>query len=139
MREFGDCDNCKVHMGFWQTYNDLSEKMMACVDSLKAKYPKGEIMITGHSLGGAIAALTAVDVTRRGIKVHHFYTYGAPRVGNDEFESWFTTFVAPIESWRVTHNRDTVVHLPPKIYGYQHIPQEVWYNKDSSAFTVSLN
>lgn len=46
-------------------------------------------MIAGHSLGGAIAAMTAVDVTRLGYKVEHFYTYGTPRVGNDEFEEWF--------------------------------------------------
>lgn len=78
--------------------------MLSCVQDLKSKYPQGEILITGHSLGGAIAALTAVDVTKLGYKVNNFYTYGAPRVGNEEFELWFNSFVNPTEHWRVTHN-----------------------------------
>lgn len=60
-------------------------------------------MIAGHSLGGAIAALMAVDVARLGYKVDHFYTYGAPRIGNPEFFSWFKSFVNPTHHWRVTH------------------------------------
>lgn len=78
-------------------------------------------MLAGHSLGGAIAALTAVDITRLGYKVDHFYTYGAPRVGNNEFYAWFKSYVNPTDHWRVTHFQDIVVHTPTISMGFHHL------------------
>lgn len=84
--------------------------MIACAKSLKAKHSSAKILVSGHSLGGAIAYLAAVDITKLGHKVDYFYTYGAPRIGTHEFAVWFTEYVAPTEHWRVTHYRDMVIH-----------------------------
>jgi triacylglycerol lipase len=49
------------------------------------KYPTAEIFVTGHSLGGALAVLAAVDI-KHNISPESeviLYTYGQPRVGND--------------------------------------------------------
>ena len=83
--EFGDCFNCYVHLGFWETYTAISTGMISCTQKLKQKHQSAKILVTGHSLGGAIAAMMAVDVTRLGHKVDYFFTYGAPRIGNTEF------------------------------------------------------
>ena len=50
-------------------------------------------------------------------------TFGSPRVGDIQFAK----FMSVIESYRVTHNRDLIVHLPPAI-GYRHINSEYWYS-----------
>jgi predicted lipase len=45
-------------------------------------------MITGHSLGGAIAALAALDIVLSGVARKEnleLYTFGEPRVGNTDF------------------------------------------------------
>jgi len=43
---------------------------------LISKYPEADVVVTGHSLGGAIAVLGAMDLTvNYGIKAH-LYTYG---------------------------------------------------------------
>jgi hypothetical protein len=39
-------------------------------------------MVTGHSLGAAIATHCVGELMHRNIKVDYFYTYGSPRVGN---------------------------------------------------------
>jgi predicted lipase len=41
-------------------------------------------LFTGHSLGGALATLAALDVKRQinPSNTVYFYTYGCPRVGN---------------------------------------------------------
>ncbi|CAD8081966.1 unnamed protein product [Paramecium sonneborni] len=135
-QQFGDCIDCAVHLGFWETYTAISDGMINCTKTLKEKYPKSKVLITGHSLGGAIAALLAVDVTRLGIQVDNFFTYGAPRVGNIEFATWFEDYVIPKEQWRVTHYADTVVHTPPLSFYYAHLPQEVWYNEENTSFKV---
>lgn len=120
--EFGDCTNCNVHLGFWETYTDLSKEVQSCAGSLRSRHPNAKILIAGHSLGGAIAALTAVDLRKQGHAVDYFFTYGAPRVGTPEFSAWFSQFVNPAQHWRVTHYKDMVVHTPPASFGYLHVP-----------------
>ena len=60
-------------------------------------------------LGGALATLTALDLLQAGITVRLF-TFGSPRVGNDQFVIYASEKIA--SRYRVTHNRDMVVHVP---------------------------
>ena len=39
-------------------------------------------------------------------------------------------------SYRITHYNDIVPHLPLESLGYNHIPQEVWYNKDNTKYKI---
>ena len=52
--------------------------------------------ITGHSLGGALASLTALMVSQLGCI--HCITFGSPRVGDIEFAKLFNACVADIDS-----------------------------------------
>ena len=54
------------------------------------------VYITGHSLGGALASLTALMVSQLGNI--HCVTFGSPRVGDIEFAKLFNATVADIES-----------------------------------------
>ena len=99
-----------MHLGFWETYDDVSAEVLAAAKHLKGKYPKAKTLVTGHSLGGAVAHLAAVDFTKLGYKVDYFFTYGSPRIGTHEFAVWFTSYVSATEHWRVTHYRDMVIH-----------------------------
>uniref|UniRef100_A0A7S4BAZ7 Fungal lipase-type domain-containing protein n=2 Tax=Chrysotila carterae TaxID=13221 RepID=A0A7S4BAZ7_CHRCT len=69
--------------------------------------------MTGHSLGGAAAALMAYDVYEysRGRAAALLYTYGMPRVGDFEFAKALNARVA--NAYRIVHARDIVPHLPP--------------------------
>ena len=55
--------------------------------TLIAAHPNTPILITGHSLGGALAVLSALDIKKELMfnETISLYTFGAPRVGNDEF------------------------------------------------------
>ena len=77
------------------------------------KYPNYKICVTGHSLGGAIASLASAVIaferkTPKDILV--LYTFGQPRVGNYDYALAHDRLVP--QSFRVTHYRDVVVHLP---------------------------
>ena len=102
-----------------------------------ASNPTAEIFVTGHSLGGALAVLAAVDIKHNispNTKVT-LYTYGQPRVGNDEFSDFIfskldQTYV------RVTHYDDAVAHGPPRISGFKHAGNELWFvNKEMDSVT----
>ena len=44
-------------------------------------YPDFEIIITGHSLGGAVSNLMAISLLQLGLNVTH-YSFGSPRVSS---------------------------------------------------------
>uniref|UniRef100_M8AV55 Phospholipase A1 n=1 Tax=Aegilops tauschii TaxID=37682 RepID=M8AV55_AEGTA len=83
------------------------------------------ISITGHSLGGALSTLNAIDLVANGFNVHgpsrspvpvtaiHF---GAPRVGDEQFKKAFHS-MAGLSLLRVRNVPDIVpTILPPVIY-----------------------
>ena len=95
--------------------------------------PPLEVVITGHSLGGAIATLAAaemelVDADSR-YRVSRLYTFGSPRVGNANFASWFANNTRAMDAFRVVHNKDAVPHLPFIDQGYHHTRYEVFYDE----------
>ena len=74
--------------------------------------PGFKVLVTGHSLGAAIAVFCTLDlvIEMPNVQVYH-YTFGQPRVGNAAFASFFQKH-AKAASFRFTHNHDIVPHLP---------------------------
>uniref|UniRef100_A0A0N5ART4 Lipase_3 domain-containing protein n=1 Tax=Syphacia muris TaxID=451379 RepID=A0A0N5ART4_9BILA len=98
-------------------------------------------------MGAAMAAISATEVVysdmfmKQQIKI---VTFGEPRVGNQQFANTFDDMVESflpkfqmiitIEyKFRVTHHRDLVAHMPPKIFSYQHHRYEVWYKNEMTS------
>lgn len=68
----------KVHSGFLSAYNDVKDQVKKAITAQLGKYPNAEIFVTGHSLGGALALLAAVDI-KNSISPNKkvtLYTYG---------------------------------------------------------------
>ncbi len=83
------CSSCAVHSGFLGGYNLVASAVKTGVQNLKAKYRGSKLIITGHSLGGALAILSTADLKNIFGTVDLTYTFGQPRVGNQAFASWF--------------------------------------------------
>ena len=125
-RKFG-----KVHRGFYEAYRVLRGKVHRLVRNMINKYPSAKLIITGHSLGGALATLAAAD-----LKVHGLYhspimvNFGSPMVGNRCFVNAYSNTVKL--SNRFIHRRtfsriDPVTILPA--WGYRHVGRAV-YDRD---------
>jgi len=56
---------CKVHAGFEGAANSVADTMMQAITELKEKYPSAKIKTTGHSLGGALANLSAMTIQKQ--------------------------------------------------------------------------
>ncbi|EPB72788.1 triacylglycerol lipase [Ancylostoma ceylanicum] len=77
------------------------------------KYANYKATFTGHSLGGALAALAAARTAKQGYRRSDqimIYTFGEPRVGDETFASNFDALIP--NSYRVVFRRDIVPHLP---------------------------
>ena len=69
----------KVHLGFHTGWLEIRDWLLMSLDS------EQEIVTCGHSLGGALAVLCAVDVGRSYPVRTSSITFAAPRVGNSAF------------------------------------------------------
>lgn len=96
--------NLEVHSGFEKAFTSMKPMFEAYVKSHKPKC----LHLVGHSLGGAIAQLTAIWASEKGIPVN-LYTFGAPRVVlNHSVHS----AAHNIGQYRVTHGADPVPCVP---------------------------
>ena len=88
--------------------------------------------MTGHSLGGAVATLCAVDIKTelpsQGRQLF-LYTFGSPRLGNDLWSDYVFGLLPDGTYQRVTHWDDIIPHAPPIPAGFKHVGDEVWYQE----------
>jgi len=132
---FPDCEGCWVDRGFYHTYLELRDQVLAILAAYHREYPTPVLHLTGHSLGGALAVFAALELIHTlGLRVSTLYTFGQPRIGNVPFQTFLQASLeaSSCAHFRVTHSRDPVPHLPPSIppthsYGFRHEPQEVYY------------
>lgn len=99
----------EVHAGFKGEVDKLWDHILAYS---KMKSSEGKhVIITGHSLGAAMATIVASRLKALGRTVT-LYTFGSPRVGD---HTWAKQF-EDIEAYRFVNNNDIVTGVPP--YGF---------------------
>ncbi len=118
---------CQVHSGFYKASNGLKAATIKSVKQLQALY-KGynQIVVTGHSLGAAVAQLISMELHAAGMQ-NTIYNYGQPRVGDEKYAAFLDVLYGE-QLWRFTHDRDPVVHLPPEAFNYKHSCIEIFEN-----------
>jgi len=138
---------------FKNAHDSLWPDILAATKALVTRYPKFSVLVTGHSLGAAIASLTASAISAAKIVSSPLalYTFGEPRVGDFEFARTFDKMIP--NAWRTIHYIDPFPHIPlceyilvngpipvcnpcahPDIFSY-HQGTEVWYNITASKFS----
>ena len=124
-----------VDKGFYKAYQYIKDPVFANLATMASKYNTRRVLITGHSLGAAMATLMAYDILiSKQYDIQYLVTFGSPRVGNDNFAKIMKSF--SINSYRVTHYYDIVPHVPEEMLGYLHISNEIWYDETNNAYKV---
>ncbi|CAG9623668.1 lipase family protein [Sutcliffiella rhizosphaerae] len=111
-----------VHSGFLSIYQSMREELFHCLQAL----PSNKMLfVTGHSLGGALATLLALDNALNATFTSIcMYNYGSPRVGNDDFAKIYNKSVPT--SIRFVNLADLVPFVPPtKVVGP--VSKKTWY------------
>lgn len=126
----GASSNVEVHEGFYHSYRAVQSKVRSVVNQTLYQYPNSQVIVTGHSLGAALATLCSLDLalTFKNLPIGQ-YTFGQPRVGNKAFVQFYATAGVAVH-YRIVHNRDPVPHVPAESTGFAHIPREVFYEED---------
>jgi len=112
-----------THKGFTEIYSTVRESMFEHIAALPEHKP---LYITGHSLGGALATLAAIDIMCNSpISQVSVYTYASPRVGDPHFVKQYN-YIVPVH-WRFQNKYDIVPHLPTLVYYSAQTEQTYFY------------
>ncbi|MDR2970377.1 MAG: C39 family peptidase [Bacteroidales bacterium] len=78
--------NPHVHWGFYESAKAIWEKIWTSWTDATTIDKKASYIITGHSLGGAIAELISLHLAEKGVKSNQIICYGfaSPPVGNEK-------------------------------------------------------
>jgi hypothetical protein len=95
-----------VHAGFAGALDPIWTAVAGATGSGPAR-----LLLTGHSLGGALATLAASRLPHA-----RLYTFGSPRVGDPAFAQ----SVGPERHDRYVNCCDVVARVPPTFAGYEH-------------------
>ncbi|MGY5710151.1 lipase family protein [Vibrio cincinnatiensis] len=127
----GTVNGQTAHAGFIRTFHSLRPQLEKFLnDWHKGGKGRGTVHCVGHSLGGALATLTADWIAGGKLASQvNLYTFGAPRVGLQGFALANTHRVNHI--YRCTHGADPVPKIP--LWPFMHSPYKgIEYRLDSS-------
>ncbi|KID98546.1 Triacylglycerol lipase, partial [Metarhizium majus ARSEF 297] len=119
------CSKCRVHAGFWEAFRGVKDVLNKVLKEQRERHPGHRVVVTGHSLGGAVASIAAGYLRKGGVHVDA-YTYGSPRIGDPAFVSFISSQKNGVTT-RVTNGRDPVTVVPGVGFGYAHTTPEYWF------------
>lgn len=128
----GLCQDCQVHMGFYDAYESIKDKVIQnLTEEIEIQTKKGKniqnLYFAGHSLGGGIATIGTYDFLNRRsakdlsnlyfkvIKNVSLVTFGCPRVGVKEFKDFFNQRDLLRDNVRIVYGDDVI---PDLVAGY---------------------
>jgi hypothetical protein len=116
--------NCKVHLGFYKQYISISDVLF---EHILQNLHFNELIICGHSLGGALATLATLDLIHKlpncNIKC---ITFGSPRVGNIDFVNLYNEKIQ--KSYRIVNHKDPIQYFPLH-HLYYHVHPSICFKK----------
>jgi hypothetical protein len=118
---FGHAPGIKLHPGFRKINEELRMASMPALLLLSRKYPDYKIVFVGHSLGGGLALLAAVDFYELHGNADRIsvYSFGKPRIGNKEWAQYVNQLPFKDRIFRLTRYGDPLPLLPPRYLGYE--------------------
>ncbi|KAJ1730689.1 hypothetical protein LPJ61_002889 [Coemansia biformis] len=118
-----------VHGGFLASVRGAVARVGQHLERLMGDYPEYAVVFTGHSKGGAEAALSALDLVRSiaGLRGRiRVWTFGGPRAGDAQFAALYNQHLGNA-TYRVVSFADPVVAMPPRLLvDFCHHNLELW-------------
>ncbi|WP_151192539.1 lipase family protein [Cysteiniphilum sp. JM-1] len=127
----GSVNGSRVHSGFYQRYsqgrNDFLDLLNQYIHQAQTRNKAVDILVTGHSLGGALASLAAIDLIGdiKGKNLEatakvKLITFNSPRVfDNDSAEK--VNEILGDNALRLWRKGDPVSAVPMGSLGYKHV------------------
>ena len=123
-----------LHDKYWF----VIDKVYNCVEKLLDKYNfyPTTFQFTGHGIGGAIATLLCMEMSRKFTSVLPILiTFGSPRIGDVNFKKLFNCLVKDYKRFVV--KRDPMPKRPSLIHNFRHINEETCFDKSGKKCNIN--
>ena len=121
--------------GFTEAAVSVWPRIKALLDGAAAGLP---VFVTGHSLGGALAALIAQFIhTDQPARVRAVYTFGMPRTGSRGWQTRYDQSLGAV-TYRLVHGDDVVPTVPPSAVDARHVGR-YWGAGSSASSTQTIS
>lgn len=111
----------RVHMGFLEAFLSVAPRISEVIENRS-------VCVAGHSLGGALAMLTADWLSPR---VWACYTFGQPRVFNGPAARDYNARLHD-RTWRLVNEGDPITHIPWLLGTYRHAGTKVFLPREGA-------
>ncbi|THV04776.1 alpha/beta-hydrolase [Dendrothele bispora CBS 962.96] len=131
-----------VHQGFWKLYKGVRPFILEGLRKGFLEHEEvSELVVTGHSMGGAVSYLLSLDLLSTPDVVPNIpiklVVFGAPRPGDQKLAKYWQEVVRDFrkrnnddrffQEYSVKAYNDGVPALPPLSLGFRHFTQEPLY------------
>ncbi|MGU3387849.1 lipase family protein [Methylobacterium sp. D53M] len=122
--------------GLAQGFSTAAQAVVPEVTALLKASSSRAVLVSGHSLGGALAVIAALSLLEAGIPVAGVYTFGMPRTGSEAFQGAYDARLGAV-TYRLVHGADIVPTVPPTGLDFRHVGRLLrcpsWAKFDPSA------
>ena len=112
----------KVHGGFKQEVDDVWMDLLEELEHNDQLKVRKNVYFTGHSLGAAMATISATRYQPK-----ELFTFGSPRVGGPLFIKNIKC-----DHYRIMNNNDIVCRMPPAWLGFVHHGEMIYFDCDGN-------
>ncbi len=131
----------RVHRGFYELYQRIRDQLTPYLATAQT------VVFVGHSMGGALANIAALDTALNLplVKDVRVYTFGAPRTGNVEFANALDQAPVLTQFFEMQNTSDVIPTLPFSVmpntadpnhpHYYEHGGTPLAYNLNWGSFT----
>jgi len=116
-----------VHSGFLTGLNHVWDLLVEKLNEFQSQ--NQPILVTGHSLGAALATLAVARLREMDKTVNGLYTFGSPRVGDIAFATKFNQDFEK-NAFRFVNDNDVVTRVVPRSFGYKHVGNLLYFDKN---------
>ncbi|TFL03753.1 alpha/beta-hydrolase [Pterulicium gracile] len=139
---------CRVHSGFYNIYASLAARVAKEIADALGRYDVQDLVVAGHSMGGALAYLLVLDLLKPGERVAPvvtLVTFGCPRVGDARLTEYWWGLKSVYEEKHgadavreltIRAHKDGVAALPPLWTGYRHLCRIPLYFTHNTVFCI---
>jgi hypothetical protein len=151
----GPLAGAKMHAGLWTSFKIIRTKLMNTLNAFEAKSKNKKIFLTGHSLGGGMALLSAPFLAGNGYNVAGVYSFAGPRViGDQEYVNKCNSLLGQQKIQRFEYGVDPVTKFwsPALYFSAFKIPgvrnwwsatagnsNDEFYDTDERVFPMTMN
>lgn len=86
-------DPVRIHEGFNEVYGSMRKGLHDELGGLLAKHPKASVIVSGHSLGAALAVACSHDLQSSGLGKPFCFPFNTPMVGNLHFARSYSNLI----------------------------------------------